>query len=88
MELQLIVGTKPAGEFKPKCCVQLDDKKESFTSFVAICNDEKTGKTTILQNTDAVTLGQGLQLITLAFKEAYAALTQPERELVDSVLRV
>jgi hypothetical protein len=85
MGLKIITKNEKV-KYKPKCSVQMDNKIETFTNFVTVGND-KVGRTVILQNADALTLGQALQLLVVAFKESYDDLTQPEKDLVDGVLK-
>jgi hypothetical protein len=86
-QLTVIPGTQKQNNFKPKCSIQLDDKKETYTDFVAVCYSNETGKTTLLQNTDAVTLGQAARMLAQAFIDSYEALSISEKLLVDSILK-
>lgn len=87
MELTLIDGGKPNGSFVPKCLVQLDNKKETFTSFVLVGSNTKTGQTTIFQYTDALTLGQAYQLVGQAFNREFAKLSISEQNSIMDILR-
>ena len=87
-QLQVFTNQNFRSDFKPKCSVQLDNTKETFSDFVVVGHVMETGKTTILQNTDAITLGRAYQMIASAFKDSYDKLSITEKDLVDSVLKI
>lgn len=74
--------------FKPSCTVKLDNEVTTLNDFVAVGYDEKTQETYLLQNADAVTLGQALQLISLKFNEAMSNLSDEDKKAVQEVLAV
>lgn len=84
--MQLIKGNA-AVQLVPKCSVQTDDTKETYTEFVAIGYNKKTGETVMHSFTDAVTLGKAMRMISKAFTKSYTALTEREKALVDSALK-
>lgn len=79
-------GYKVASDFKTRCIVDMDNRREVFTDFVTVGYIEETGQTRLLQNADAITLGRALQMIALKFDESMKALSHDERELVEGIL--
>lgn len=83
MNLKVINGNNTT-----KCTVTMDNTVSTFTDFVAVGYDAKSGKTTFLQNTDAVTLGMASKMIMKAFMDAYNALDKKDKLNIDSILGV
>lgn len=85
--LQLVTNDKFEKVMKPSCTIKLDDTVDKFTDFVAVGCNMETGTMTLIQNADAVTLGQAMMMVHRAFTEAYEALPLDKKLLVDGVLQ-
>lgn len=72
--------------FKPKCTVNMNSTVDIFNEFVTVGYNEQTGKTTLLQNADALTLGQAYLLISKAFADSLKTLPPEQREELREVL--
>lgn len=77
MPFRLYSNDKFKKSFKPKCTIKMDDTVDTFNEFVVVGYDEQTGRTTLLQHADPLTLGQAYLLISKAFANSIQAL-QPE----------
>ena len=64
----------------------MDNTVDTFNEFVAVGYDEQTGKTTLLQNADPLTLGQAYLLISKAFADSLKTLQPELREELREVL--
>jgi hypothetical protein len=58
----------------------MDKGVDTFDDFVTVGHNPQTGKTTMLKNADALTLGQAYVMVGLAFKEAMAELSPEIRK--------
>ena len=67
------------------CSVRVEGKPYSSTDFVAVLADE-TGDAAVLYNTDAMTLGMALKLISKEFIECLSQCTEEERREVRAIL--
>lgn len=86
MVYKLYTNDKFKKSFKPKCTIKMDNTVDTFTDFVAVGYNEQTGKTTLLQNADALTLGQAYLLISMAFADSLKTLPPELREELREVL--
>ena len=68
-----------------KCEVEMDGKSYTSDDFVAVLSKEN-GDASLLFNTDAITLGMAVQMISKAFVDAMSQLPEEERESVTAVL--
>jgi hypothetical protein len=67
------------------CMVSMDGKPVASDDFVAVLT-KSNGDATLLFQTDALTLGLALQLITKAFTEALAKCSVDERKEINDIL--
>lgn len=67
------------------CTVEMDGKKHSSDDFVAILSREN-GDASFFFNTDALTLGMAVKMVTRAFVETASQLTEEERQEIIEVL--
>lgn len=86
MAYKLYSNDKFKKSFKPKCTIKMDNTVDTFTEFVAVGYNEQTGKTTLLQNADPLTLGQAYLLISKAFADSLKTLPPEQREELREVL--
>jgi len=70
---------------EPTCTVCMDGECVTTNDFVAIVVKDNWD-TMLVFNTDALTLGMGLRLLTKTFAEAMAASSEEEREEVRRIL--
>jgi len=68
-----------------KCTVILEGEVRESDDFVAILSAE-SGNTTIMYQTDALTLGMALKLIAKAFVENMSILNDEQRNSITEVL--
>jgi hypothetical protein len=67
------------------CVVTMDGKPIASDDFVAVLS-RANGDATLLFQTDALTLGLSLQLITKAFTEALGRCSESERKDINDIL--
>ncbi|NLD21651.1 MAG: hypothetical protein GX664_04095 [Bacteroidales bacterium] len=78
MTYKLYTNDKFTKSFKPKCTIKMDNTVDTFNEFVVVGYNEQTGKTTLLQHADPLTLGQAYLLVSKAFANSIQTL-QPEQ---------
>ena len=81
VEKVLMEGT----EMPIKCVVTMDGAEHVSDDFVCIMAREN-GDASIFYNTDALTLGMAMKMVTKAFVEAMAELSEEERTSISEVL--
>ncbi len=69
---------KQVEDVQTKCTVNLDGLVETSDDFVSVLS-KPDGSTVILYNTDALTLGMAVKLVSAAFVKCAAACTPDER---------
>jgi len=76
---------KFAMQEEPTCTVRMDGEEVTTDDFIAIVvNDEADA--VLIFNTDALTLGMALRLLTKSFAEMMAECTEEERNEIKAVL--
>jgi hypothetical protein len=70
---------------QPVCSVMMDGDVHVSDDFIAILSDE-TGKTSIMYNTDAMTLGMAIKLIAHAYLERVRELSEDEQSSIVAIL--
>lgn len=81
----MITGTEKRA-IKPSCNVQVDNKKVSFSEFVAVGYNPETGQATVVNNADVILMAVALEAIKIAFTEAFEALPEEHKEIVKETL--
>jgi hypothetical protein len=84
--LKLVTNDKFKKTLKTSCTVKMFDTVDTFNNFVAVGYNEDSGKTIILQDADALTLGQAFVMVGQAFKKSLAGLSAEKKELVINLL--
>lgn len=84
-ELKLI-NTGAKRVLRPSCTVKMDNNISTFKDFVTVGHNPDTGATTILHNTDAVTLGHSMMMINNAFATLMGDMTQEQQSEVYELL--
>lgn len=69
------------------CTVAMDGETYSSEEFVTILAKD-TGDASIFYNTDALTLGMSMKMVTRAFVESMQQLSEEERAQVSSILKL
>jgi hypothetical protein len=87
-QLGLVTNDKFKRSFKTSCTVKMNDTVDTFTDFVAVGYSTETGETTMLHNTDALTLGQAYLMLAKAFNDSMSQLSPEERANVVDCLGV
>ena len=72
-------------ENKISCTVEMDGKTTTSDDFVAILSKEN-GDASIFYNTDALTLGMAMKMVTRAFVECMNECSEQERTEITEVL--
>ena len=72
-------------ENKISCTVEMDGKTTASDDFVAILSKEN-GDASIFYNTDALTLGMAMKMVTRAFVECMNECSEQERTEITEVL--
>lgn len=85
--LAVLKTNKPNAEFKPKCNVFMGSGVDTYHDFVMVGYDNETMKSTLLMNTDVITLGHAYLMIAKEFNEQYEALSDEDKKRVDSVFK-
>lgn len=85
--LKLITTGTGKRVMNPSCTIKMDDTANTFRDFVAVGFDNTTGITSLLHNTDAVTLGMAMMMINNAFESAMESLSVEQQADVYSVLK-
>lgn len=85
--LKLIMGDDRKRVMRPSCTIKLGDTTDKFSDFVTVGHNMETGATTLLHNTDPLTLGHALMLINNAFETTLATLTTAQQAEVMASLR-
>lgn len=67
------------------CTVEMDGKVTKSSDFVAVLSKEN-GDTSIVYNTDALTLGMALRMVALAFTQCLNKCTDEEKAEIEEIL--
>lgn len=73
------------GSEKLCCTIEMDGKVNSSEDFVAVLGREN-GDASLFYNTDALTLGMAIRLLSAAYLEALEQLSEEERSMVEETL--
>lgn len=76
---------KEATEMPVSCTVTMDGEQHTSDDFVCILTREN-GDASIFYNTDALTLGMAMKMVSRSFVEAMSQLSEEERMQVSSIL--
>lgn len=68
-----------------ECNVTMDGRKVSSSDFVAVITKD-TGDTAIMYNTDALTLGMAVKMVTMAFVRSMNECSPEERQQITKIL--
>ena len=77
--------TKNMTEETTLCTVEMDGIVTKSSDFVAVLSKEN-GNTSIIYNTDALTIGMALRLVALEFTRCLSECSEEERETIKAVL--
>lgn len=75
-----LTGSK---QLAPSCIVGIDNSKKRFNDFVTVGYDPVSGQTTMMHNTDIITMGMAARMLLNKFQEMYVDLTEEARLEVD-----
>ena len=81
----VIHGAKPDATLKSKCTVQMNNTVDKFEDFVVV-GTKPNGQVIMLHNTDALTIGQAIQLLTILFVESCQKLTPAQNQEIREIL--
>ena len=70
----------------PTCTVIMDGVERTSDDFVCVLSKDN-GDASLLYNTDAVTLGMAMRMITRALVDTLSKVPEEERESVEEILR-
>lgn len=68
-----------------ECNVTMDGRRVSSSDFVAVITKD-TGDTAIMYNTDALTLGMAVKMVTMAFVRSMYECSPEERQQITEIL--
>lgn len=84
--LKLITNDAFKKSLPTKCKVQINGEVETFTDFVTVGYNDESGETTIMRNTDAVTLGKALVMIQMAYNESIVGLSDSDMKDIKAAI--